>query len=126
MEAAEITKVHKTQQVRSNKKVMLTFFFNFRGIVHHEYAPEDQTINKKYYCTRKFYVAFVMLCKESGQTCGHGRTGSFTMKMLPLIPPCNQRFFWPKTKRHLCDSFWLLLAIPQVKNYAQRDVISVT
>ena len=30
-------------------KVMLTCFFNSRGIMHHEYAPEGQTINKEYY-----------------------------------------------------------------------------
>ena len=28
---------------------MLTCFFDSRGIVHHEYAPEVQTINKEYY-----------------------------------------------------------------------------
>ena len=36
-------------QVRSNVKVMLTCFFDFRGILHHEYAPESQTINKENY-----------------------------------------------------------------------------
>ena len=35
----------KARQVRSNVKVMLTCFFDSRGIVHHEYAPEGQTIN---------------------------------------------------------------------------------
>ena len=39
----------KAWQVRSNVKVMLTCFFDSRGIVHHEYAPEGQTINKEYY-----------------------------------------------------------------------------
>ena len=39
----------KARQVRSDVKVMLTCFFDSRGIVHHEYAPEDQTINKEYY-----------------------------------------------------------------------------
>ena len=39
----------KARQVRSNVKVMLTCFFNSRGIMHHEYAPEGQTINKEYY-----------------------------------------------------------------------------
>ena len=38
----------KARQVRSNVKVMLTCFFDFRGIVHHEYTPEGQTINKEY------------------------------------------------------------------------------
>ena len=40
----------KARQVCSNVKVMQTcFFFDSRGIVHHEYAPEGQTINKEYY-----------------------------------------------------------------------------
>jgi hypothetical protein len=29
--------------------VLLTVFFDYRGIVHHSYAPEGQTINKEYY-----------------------------------------------------------------------------
>ena len=39
----------KARQVRSNVKVMLTAFFDSRGVVHHEYAPQGQTINKEYY-----------------------------------------------------------------------------
>ena len=39
----------KARQVRSNVKEMLTCFFDSRGIVHHEYAPQGQTINKQYY-----------------------------------------------------------------------------
>jgi histone-lysine N-methyltransferase SETMAR len=35
--------------VQSKVKVLLTVFFDYRGIVHHSYAPEDQTINKEYY-----------------------------------------------------------------------------
>ena len=39
----------KTRQVCSNVKVMLTCFFDSRGILHHEYAPEGQTINNEHY-----------------------------------------------------------------------------
>jgi hypothetical protein len=35
--------------VRSKVKVLLTVFFDYRGIIHHSYAPEDQTIDKEYY-----------------------------------------------------------------------------
>jgi hypothetical protein len=28
---------------------MLTIFFDSRGVVHHEYAPQGQNINKEYY-----------------------------------------------------------------------------
>ena len=39
----------KARQVRSKTKVMLTVFFDCRGIVHHEFAPENQTVTKEYY-----------------------------------------------------------------------------
>src|SRR5215469_2121310 len=35
--------------MRSKIKVMLTVFFDIRGIVHYEYAPEEQTVTKEYY-----------------------------------------------------------------------------
>ena len=50
MEASGITTAKKSsassQQCESDADL---FFFYSRGIVHHEYAPEDQTINKEYY-----------------------------------------------------------------------------
>jgi len=39
----------KAQQVRSNVKDLLTVFLNSRGVVHHEYAPQGQTVTKEYY-----------------------------------------------------------------------------
>jgi hypothetical protein len=39
----------KTHQIWSKVKVMLTVFFNHEGIIHHEYAPDGQTVNKEYY-----------------------------------------------------------------------------
>ncbi|XP_054720515.1 protein GVQW3-like [Uloborus diversus] len=39
----------KARQVRSKIKVLLTVFFDVRGIVHHEYAPQGQTVTKEYY-----------------------------------------------------------------------------
>ena len=38
----------KARQVQSNVKVMLTVFFDSCGVVHHEYAPQGQNINKEY------------------------------------------------------------------------------
>jgi hypothetical protein len=35
--------------VLSKVNVLLTVFFEYRGIVHHSYAPEGQTINTEYY-----------------------------------------------------------------------------
>ncbi|XP_049271908.1 histone-lysine N-methyltransferase SETMAR-like [Rhipicephalus sanguineus] len=39
----------KARQLRSNVKVMLSAFFDSRGVLHHEYAPQGQTITKEYY-----------------------------------------------------------------------------
>ncbi|KAL4119443.1 hypothetical protein QTP88_012252 [Uroleucon formosanum] len=39
----------KARQIRSQVKVMLTVFFDYQGVVHHEYAPKGQTITKEYY-----------------------------------------------------------------------------
>ena len=39
----------KERQVRSKTKVMLLAFFESECIVHHEYTPDGQTINKEFY-----------------------------------------------------------------------------
>ncbi|UYV75280.1 hypothetical protein LAZ67_12003281 [Cordylochernes scorpioides] len=39
----------KARQVRSNGKVLLTVFFDCRGVVHHEFLPQGRTVNKEYY-----------------------------------------------------------------------------
>ncbi|UYV60866.1 hypothetical protein LAZ67_1002640 [Cordylochernes scorpioides] len=39
----------KSRQVRSNVKVLLTVFFDCRGVVHHDFLPQGRTVNKEYY-----------------------------------------------------------------------------
>ncbi|UYV72152.1 hypothetical protein LAZ67_9001968 [Cordylochernes scorpioides] len=39
----------KARQVRSNVKVLLTVFFDCRGVVHHVFLPQGRTVNKEYY-----------------------------------------------------------------------------
>jgi len=39
----------KGRQLRSKTKVMLLAFFDSESIVHHEYAPDGQTVNKEFY-----------------------------------------------------------------------------
>ncbi|UYV61163.1 hypothetical protein LAZ67_1003663 [Cordylochernes scorpioides] len=39
----------KARQVRANVKVLLTVFFDCRGVVHHEFLPQGRTVNKEYY-----------------------------------------------------------------------------
>jgi len=40
----------KARQSRSATKNMLIMFFDIRGNVHHEFVPEGQTVNAKFYC----------------------------------------------------------------------------
>jgi hypothetical protein len=35
---------------RSSTKTMLIVFIDIRSIVHHEFVPQGQTVNKKFYC----------------------------------------------------------------------------
>ena len=42
-------KPKRPHQSRSKIKVMLTVFFDYRGVVHHEFLPTGQTVNKEYY-----------------------------------------------------------------------------
>ncbi|XP_020298007.1 uncharacterized protein LOC109862383 [Pseudomyrmex gracilis] len=42
-------KPKKPRQNRSKIKVMLTVFFDYRGVVHSEFLPPGQTVNKVYY-----------------------------------------------------------------------------
>lgn len=43
-----ITGDEKARQRRSNVQLMLMFLFDYEGILHHEYAPRDQTSTKEY------------------------------------------------------------------------------
>ena len=36
-------------QVQKKVRVMSTVFFDHKGFIHHEYAPDGQTVNKVYY-----------------------------------------------------------------------------
>lgn len=41
----------KPRRFLSKKKVMLTVFIDCKGVVHHEFLPENQSVNKEYYFT---------------------------------------------------------------------------
>jgi len=41
----------KARQVKSNIKTMLIAFFDIDGLVHHEFVPTGQTVNKEFYKT---------------------------------------------------------------------------
>ena len=41
----------KARQSRNALKSMLIVFFDIRGIVHHEFVPQGQTVNAQFYCS---------------------------------------------------------------------------
>jgi len=49
--SASSPQLKKVQQVKSNVKTMLIAFFNTDRLVHHEYIPRGQTVNKELYKT---------------------------------------------------------------------------
>ncbi|XP_077541268.1 uncharacterized protein LOC144153510 [Haemaphysalis longicornis] len=55
-------------QVRSNVNVMLTAFFDSRGVVHYDYAPQGQTITKEHVdslrdlCTERVSALLLLGC----------------------------------------------------------------
>ena len=83
MEASGITTAKKSSASSQQCESDADLLFYSRGIVHHEYAPEGQTINEEYYLQvlRRLREAG----EESGPTCGQQRIFSSTMTMPPLI-----------------------------------------
>jgi len=47
--ATQMNQNRKNHVSRSKVKVLLTVFFDIRGVVHSEFLPVGQTVNKQYY-----------------------------------------------------------------------------
>ncbi|UYV77838.1 hypothetical protein LAZ67_15002542 [Cordylochernes scorpioides] len=112
----------KARQVRSNVKVLLTVFFDCRGVVHHEFLPQGRTVNKEYYLQvmRKLHEAIRQkrpdLWKNKNWLLHHNKAPAHTLLlvrdflaknntlMMPQPPyssdlaPCDF-FLFPKLKR---------------------------
>jgi len=50
MEEPRISKTEEGEAEPQRDKGMLIVFFDIRGIVHHEFVPEGQTVNAEFYC----------------------------------------------------------------------------
>jgi [histone H3]-lysine36 N-dimethyltransferase SETMAR len=46
-------KPKKSRQISSKVKIMLTVFFEYRGVMHSEFLPKGQTGNKENYLSVK-------------------------------------------------------------------------
>ncbi|UYV85044.1 hypothetical protein LAZ67_X004391 [Cordylochernes scorpioides] len=112
----------KARQVRSNVKVLLTVFFDCRGVVHHEFLPQGRTVNKEYYLQvmRNFREAIRQkspdLWKNKNWLLHHDNAPAHTSLLVrdllaknntlmmpqppysPDLPPCDF-FLFPKLKR---------------------------
>jgi transposase len=114
----------RSRQNRSKIKVMLTIFFDYRGVVHYEFLPPGQTVNKEYYLSvmRRLREAIRKkrpeLWKDNSWFLHHDNAPSHTALVLrdhfaknsthivpqppysPDLAPCD---FWlfPKLKRPL-------------------------
>ena len=47
--ASNEPKPKKPRKFQSKIKVLLTVFIDYQGLVHHEFLPSGQTVNKEYY-----------------------------------------------------------------------------
>jgi hypothetical protein len=122
----------KARQVQSKAKVMLTVFFDHEGVVHHEYAPEGQTVNKGYYVK-----IFRWLCdavrrkqpapwKQGDWRLHHDNTPAHSSHLVQL-----SKTSWLNIRSHKCHSppinqTWpcVIFSIPQGENVAEGEEVS--
>ncbi|UYV68489.1 hypothetical protein LAZ67_5004482 [Cordylochernes scorpioides] len=87
------TRPKKARQVRSNVKILLTVFFDCRGVVHHEFLPQGGTVNEEYY----LQVMHASICAKqsagNARICRRTKIG-FCITITPLL-----------THRCLCATF---------------------
>ena len=106
----------KERQVKSNVKTMLIAFFGTDGLVHHEYIPRGQTVNKEFYRTVLQCLHDTVRRHHPGKWCSGNwilhlgndpahktvTTNEFLAKhnilLLPDLAPCNF-FLFPQLKK---------------------------
>jgi hypothetical protein len=69
---------------------MLTVFFDYEGVIHHEYASEGQTVNKG--TMSKFSSCWVMWCGASDLCWGSEVTGNCIATSRPNLSHFIQNF----------------------------------
>lgn len=94
-------RMKKAKMTRSKTKVMLLVFFDSEGVVHHEYAPQGQTINKEYY---------VDVLKRLRESVRRKRPEKWSTKSW-MLHHDNA----PSHTSHLVQSFLAKHGIPQVQ-----------
>jgi len=85
----------KARQVKSNVKTMLIAFFDIDGLVHHEYVPRGQMVNKEFYKTVLQHVHDAV--RRHPLRSGIPAIGSCTITMPLLTGLSPQMNFWRNT-----------------------------
>ena len=82
----------KVRMSRSKIKVLLVVFFDWKGIVHHEFVPFGQMVNKQLY--QEVLACLRMQCAGRGLTCGKTRLGCCTTTMRWLTYRSSSTVIW--------------------------------
>ena len=83
METFIIPEAKESTAGPQQRQGFVDLFLDSHGVVHHEYAPQGQTVIKEYY--EGYFVAFVTLCGANDRTCGQQKLGSSITTMHPPI-----------------------------------------
>ncbi|KAK9870030.1 hypothetical protein WA026_006125 [Henosepilachna vigintioctopunctata] len=65
---SEEPRQEKSSQIRSNVKVLLTVFFNYKDVVHHEFLANFRSIKKEYY--KEVMQRFLEAMRLNDRNCG--------------------------------------------------------
>ena len=69
----------------SQVKVMLITFFDHQGRVHHDFVPEEQTVNQHFY--KEVLIRLVNKICQNEELPGQEKLGSYITTMLLPIQP---------------------------------------
>jgi len=120
-------RLKKARQLKSNIKIMLIAFFDIDGLVHHEFVPTGQTVNKEFYKTvlqrlcnavrrhrpEKWHSSNWILHHDNAPARRAVTTNEFLVKHnIPLLPQ-------PPYSPDLAPYDFFLL--PQLKKASQRN-----
>jgi len=87
----------KSHQVHSHVKVMLTVFFDSEGVVHFEFLPQGQTVNKEYYL--EVMQRLLEAVRKKNLMRGGRIDGCSNMTTRPHIHRSLSVTSWPNTRR---------------------------
>ena len=94
----------------SKIKVTLVVFFGGKGIVHHEFVPRGQMVNKQLY---QEVLVRLRDAVRRGLNCGKTRLGCCTMTMHWLTHHSSSAVIWQNIRHLLCPIHPILRTWPQ-------------